>query len=241
MASHHFLDANILIGSLTEWDGQHSRAHRYMQQEGFRRHTSERVYRECTGVLGRFRRTILQYLKYLEQNLPAYPDPLALDQTIDRLTERRMRALSSNREQSVLRSFVRGNMEDLRNAALGTEEERRAFRRDVIDAIKGALKSLDGDCRDDPSARVFCYTCCPDDYDVHFPEQKSSLIDALQYEPDTLVVLDSYFLLVHRIREEVCFVTADNAHILRNHDRIEEILPGIIVRGPDSFLAGEGG
>jgi len=132
-------------------------------------------------------------------------------------------------------------MEDLRNAALGTEEERRAFRRDVIDAIKGALKSLDGDCRDDPSARVFCYTCCPDDYDVHFPEQKSSLIDALQYEPDTLVVLDSYFLLVHRIREEVCFVTADNAHILRNHDRIEEILPGIIVRGPDSFLAGERG
>jgi len=84
MASHHFLDANILIGSLTEWDGQHSRAHRYMQQEGFRRHTSERVYCECTGVLGRFRRTILQYLKYLEQNLPAYPDPLTLDRTIDR-------------------------------------------------------------------------------------------------------------------------------------------------------------
>jgi len=53
----------------------------YMQQEGFWRHTSERIYRECTGVPGRFRRTILQYL---EQNLPAYPDPLTLDRTIDR-------------------------------------------------------------------------------------------------------------------------------------------------------------
>ena len=52
MPSHHFLDANILIGSLTEWDGQHYRARRYMQQEGFLRHTSERVHRECTGVLG---------------------------------------------------------------------------------------------------------------------------------------------------------------------------------------------
>jgi len=36
----------------------------------------------------------LQYLKYLGQNLPAYPDPLALDRTIDRLTSRQMRSLS---------------------------------------------------------------------------------------------------------------------------------------------------
>lgn len=70
MASHHFLDANILIGSLVEWDGQHRHTHRYMQQEGFRRHTSERVHRECTGVLGRLRRTVPQYLEYMERNLP---------------------------------------------------------------------------------------------------------------------------------------------------------------------------
>ena len=183
----------------------------------------------------------MQYLKYLGQNLPAYPDPLALDRTIDRLTSRQMRSLSSKREQNALRSFVSGNREDLRNVLLGTEEEWRAFRRDAIDGVRWALESLDRDCQDDPAAPVFCYTCCPDDYDAHFPGQKSSLIDALQHEPDVFVVLDSYFLQVHRIREEVCFVTADNAHILRNHDRIEEILPGIIVRGPDSFLAGEGG
>ena len=170
MVSHHFLDANILIGSLTEWDGQHHRAYRYMQHEGFRRHTSERVYRECIGVLGRFRRTILQYLKYLEQNLPAHPDPLALD----RLTGRQVRSLASKREQNALRFFVRGSREDLRNVLLGTEEERRAFRRDVIDAIKGALESLDGDCRDDPAALVFCYTCCPDDYDAHFPSRRAA-------------------------------------------------------------------
>ncbi|MFA5615104.1 MAG: hypothetical protein WC993_11620 [Methanoculleus sp.] len=54
------------------------------------------------------------------------------------------------------------------------------------------------------------------------------------------MVLDSYFLQVHQIQEEVCFVTTDNTHILKNRDRIEEILPGITVREPDSFLAGEG-
>lgn len=165
MASDHFLDANILIGSLVEWDGQHRHTHRYMRQEGFRRHTSERVYRECTGVLGRFRRTILGYLEHMDRNFLGHPDPLTLDRTIDRLTDRRVRTLASEREQNVVRSFVRRNWEDLRNSALGTEEKRRAFRRDVIRAIKGALDSLDRDCRDDPSAPVLCHTCCPDDYD----------------------------------------------------------------------------
>lgn len=239
MASHHFLDANILIGSRAEWDGQYHVAHRYMQQEGFRRHTSERVYRECTGVFGRFRRTVLQYLEYMERNPPAHLDPLTLDRTIDRLTGRRMRSLTSRREQNVLRSFVHRNRDDLRNALLGTEKEWQAFRRDVIDAIKGALDSLDRDCRDDPSAPVLCHTCCPDDYDDHFSGEKCTLVVALGYEPDVLVVLDSYYLLVYRIREGVCFVTTDNTHILSNRDLIEEVLPGVTVREPGAFPDGE--
>lgn len=172
---------------------------------------------------------------------PSCPDPLTLDRTIDRLTGRRVESLASRREQNALRSFVRKNREDFRNAVLGTEEERQAFRRDVIGAVKGALASLDRDCRDEPSAPVLCHTCCPDDYDAHFPVQKSTLVEALGYEPDTLVVLDSYFLRVYLIREEVCFVTTDNTHILSNRDRIEELLPGITVRDPGAFLAGERG
>ncbi len=66
--------------------------------------------------------------------------------------------------------------------------------------------------------------------------QKSALADAPGYEPDTFVVLDSHFLLVYRIQEGVCFVTTDTAYILRNRDRIEEILPGLTVRDPGRFL-----
>lgn len=164
-----------------------------------------------------------------------------VDRTIDRLTGRWVQTLASGRERGVVRSFVRRNMGDLRNAMLGTEEERRAFRRDVIGAIKGALGSLDRDCRDDPSAPVLCHTCCPDSYDDLFPSQKSALAGVIGYEPDTLVVLDSYFLLVHRIQEGVCFVTTDSVHILKNRDRIEEILSGLTVRDPGAFLAGERG
>ena len=85
---HHFLDTNILVGSRIEWDGQHHHTHRYMQQDGFLRHTSERVYKECTGVFGLFRRTITKYLNYLVKSLPASPDPFTLDRTIQKLTER---------------------------------------------------------------------------------------------------------------------------------------------------------
>lgn len=240
MVSHHFLDANVLIGSLVEWDAQHRHTHHYMQREGFRRHTSERVHHECTGVLGRFRRTVLRYLEYMEQNLPAHPDPLALDRTIDRLTDRLVESLASERERSTLRSFVRRNREDIRNMVLGTEEERRAFRRDVIGAVKGALEALDRDCRDDTSARVLRHTCCPEDYDAFFPNERRVLVDLLGYEPDALVVLDSYYLLVYTIREGVCPVTTDYAHILRNRDRIEEVLPGITVREPGAFVGGQG-
>ncbi|WP_332450031.1 hypothetical protein [Methanoculleus sp.] len=121
---------------MVEWDGQHRHTHRYMQQEGFRRHTSERVYRESTGVPGRFRRTILWYLEHMDRNVPGHPDPLTLDRTIDRLTDRWVRTLASGQEQSMVRSFVNRNRQDLRNAVLGTEEERGAFRRDAIKAIK---------------------------------------------------------------------------------------------------------
>jgi len=72
-----------------------------------------------------------------------------------------VRSLSSKREQYALRSFFRGNREDLRNVLLGAEEERRAFRQDVIDAIKWALESLDRDCRDDPAAPTITMPTSP--------------------------------------------------------------------------------
>jgi len=236
---HHFLDTNILVGSRIEWDGQHHHTHRYMQQDGFLRHTSERVYKECTGVFGLFRRTITKYLNYLVKSLPASPDPFTLDRTIQKLTERYTLSLKNEKEKNVLGSFVQQNMDDLRNCALGTEQDRDTFRQEIIDAIKGALDSLDRDCRpDDPSAPVVCYTCCPEDYDSHLPDQKSALITAIGYEPDILVILDAYFIQINRIMEDVSLVTADKTHILNNRKKIEETLPGITIREPGSFFTG---
>ncbi|MCP1714259.1 hypothetical protein J2T58_000086 [Methanocalculus alkaliphilus] len=243
MASlHHFLDTNILVGSRIEWDGQHHHTHRYLQQDGFLRHTSERVYKECTGVFGLFRRTITKYLNYLIKSLPASPNPFTLDMTIKGLTRRYTLSIQNEKEKNVLTSFVHRNMDDLRTCVLGTEKDRETIRQAFIDAIKGALDSLDRDCRpDDSSAPVTCYTCCPDNYDVHLPDQKSALIPFIGYEPDILVILDAYFIQINRIGEEVSLVTSDKTHILNKRRIIEETLPGITIREPESFLIGKAG
>lgn len=242
MFLHHFLDTNILIGSRISWDRQHYDAHRYMQQDGIRRHTSERVHRECTGVFERFRRTTLKIIKKLVDDLPSNPNPFTLEKTIVRLAEQHAKSLKNEKEKQALHSFVRQNMQELRECALQTEQERNTFKQRIIDAIKGALESLDWDCRsDDPSVPIFCYTCCPDNYDTHLPIEKSTLTATIGYEPDTLVLLDAYFIQVHHIQENVCLVTTDNAHILKNREKIEMTLPGITIRGPGSFLTNNQG
>lgn len=240
MASlHHFLDANILIGSRIEWDLQHHHAHRYMRQDGFRRHTSERVYNECYRAFSTFRRVIAKYLNYFGKNLPPNPDPYRLDAIIRKITGQCARSLRDEKEKNVLRSFVQRNMDELRNCILGTEYERDTFKKDVIAAIKGALDSLDLDCRpDDHSAPVICHTCCPENYDSHLMDEMSALTSVIGHQPDILVMLDAYFIQVHRLREVVSFVTTDKTHILNNREKIEGILPNIVIREPGSFLIG---
>lgn len=207
-----------------------------MQQDGIQRHTSQRVYKECTGVLGFFRKTIRKYLKGLFIELPGNPDPFNLDRLIKAFTNKHIGSLKSEREKKVLLSFALQNMQDIRDCALGTEEDRTIFKNAVIFTIKQALYSLDRDCRDDPSARVLCYTCCPENYDDHFQSEKYTLIAAIGHEPDMLIVLDSYFIQIHRIHEKVCFITTDKTHILGKKEIIEETLPGIIIREPGTFL-----
>lgn len=224
------------------WDGQHGPTHQYMQLNGVRRHTSERVYKECRGVFGLFRRAITRYLSYLVHHLPASPDPFALDQILQRLTRQYANSLRHEKEKKVVSSFMNQNMVDLRNCLLGTEHDRCTFKHDIIDAIKGAIESLDFDCRpDDLSAPIPCYTCCPKDYDSSLPGQKRVLSAVIGYEPDVLVILDSYFIQIHCIEEAVGLVTTDKTHILRNRETIEETLPGLLIREPESFFFRSGG
>ncbi len=236
MAKHHFLDANIIIGSTLYWDRHYELTTKYMHLEDIGRHTSERVYDECRGVYGGFRRTIISYLAHLFRNLPSSPNPFTLDTTINAITEKYLRTLDSHRQSNLIRSFMRSNMEDIRQCMLRSEEERDQYRRKITDTIKEALYTLQFTCSEDTDALIVCYSCCPQDYTDDLAAEKNALLEVIQYEPDTNVLLDSFHIMSHRIQSPTHFITTDNNHILQNATAIEERLPGILIRDPASFL-----
>lgn len=236
MTHNHFLDANIIIGSTLYWDRHYERAARYLHLENIRRHTSGRVYDECRGVYGRFRRTIISYLTYLFRNLPSSPNPFTLDSTINAITERYLRTIGSSGQKNLIRSFARSNMEDIRQCMLRSEEERIQYRQKIIDTIKEALYTLEFICSEDTDALILSYSCCPDEYTDLLAAEKSALLERITYEPDINVLLDSFNIMTHRIQSQIHFITTDKNHILQNASAIEEILPGILIRDPASFL-----
>jgi len=119
------------------------------------------------------------------------------------------------------------------------EEVRQAFRRDVIEAIKGALASLDRDCRDDPAAPVLCHTCCPGDYAAHFPGKKSALAETLSYEPDTPCGTGCVFAGLQDPGRDLS--RHYRHHPYPEQPRPDRGDPAITAREPGAFLAGEEG
>ncbi len=231
MFSDHFLDANILVGSRISWDKQHNSTTRYMALEGIRRHTSKRVYYESRGVFERSRGLILKYLKRFYEEFNISPDPMRLDQIIRAFT-RKFSGSLGEKDSKILNSFVERNFMESRNIALGGEREFGDFIRAIIDAFMGAINSIDRDCYSDTKAMICRYDDCPPDYRNCYVAENNRLLKVINYENDVSVVLDSYFIKNKYIKNNVCFVTTDHEHILKNKAEIESILTGIFIMQP---------
>jgi len=231
MFKDHFLDANILVGSRISWDRQYNSATQYMALEGIRRHTSKRVYYESRGVFERSRGLILKYLKRFYEEFNKSPDPMRLDQIIRTFT-RGFSGTLGEKESKILNSFVERNFMEIRNTALGGEREFGDFRKAIVDAFMVAINSIDRDCYSDPKAVVCRYDDCPPDYRSCYADESTRLLKVINYENDVFVVLDSYFVKNKYIKDNVCFVTTDHEHMLKNKAQIENILAGIFIMKP---------
>lgn len=232
MPSDHFLDSNVLVGSRISWDKQYSDAVQYMAVDGIIRHTSKRVYYESKGVFERSRGLILKFLKEFYERFSKYSNALHIEQTVRKFTESFIKPLKE-KEEKIINSFVNQNFEDLKNVALNGESELGDFRQNVIDSIKSAINSIDNDCHPDSSALVYRYDSCPDYYKINIGY--TELYNVIGYENDALVLMDSNLIKNNYIKNDVCFITADQKHILSNKKEIERILSGIFVMSPKSF------
>ncbi len=231
MFNDHFLDANILVGSRVDWDRQHNLAAKYMAVEGVKRHTSIRVYFESKGVFERCRRLILSYLTKFYDKFCRISNPLHIDQIIYAFTKEFLGRLEE-KEKKILNSFVEQNFGEIRNIALGGEKELGDFKNLVISTFKNAINSIDKDCIPDSNALICRYDGCPPHYNVYYSEEYTKLFRAINYENDVLVLLDSYFIKNNHIKKNVCFVTTDYEHILKNKIIIESSLAGVSLLHP---------
>jgi len=161
MPENHFLDANVIIGSLISWDVQHDRSVQYFTTKGVLRHTSRRVYSECTGVFEGSRRELLRYLKEFYRRFNGPIDPLHVDYIIQRFTTEYTASLDNEKMRRIINNFVRTHMGTLRNVALGGEQTFGDFQKSIRDAIHYALDELARRCIDTVDAEIFRYDCCP--------------------------------------------------------------------------------
>ena len=173
----------------------------------------------------------MKYLKRFYEEFNRSPDPMRLDQIIRTFTKRFSGSLGE-KESKILNSFVERNFMEIRNTALGVEREFGDFRRAIIDAFMGAINSMDRDCYSDPKAVICRYDDCPPDYRNCCADESTRLFKVINYENDVFVVLDSYFIKNKYIKNNVCFVTTDHEHILKNKAEIESILTGIFIMKP---------
>lgn len=229
MSENHFLDANVIIGSLISWDAQHDRSVRYFETQGMFRHTSRRVYSECVGVFEGSRPVLLRYLKEFYRRFNGFSDPIRLDTLIQQFTSEYSAGLENDKMKRIVSSFVRANMPDLRNVALGGEHTFGEFKQSVRDAIIYALNELGCRCIDTAGAEIFRFDCCPTDHTPLYALQYGNLFSSLNYAPDVNVLLDSYHIKETQLQSTVWFITTDIIHIKTNKVKIEQVLPGIII------------
>jgi hypothetical protein len=232
MPENHFLDANVIIGSLIPWDAQRDRSVRYFETQGMFRHTSRRVYGECNGVFEGSRRELLRYLKEFYRRFNQISDPMHLDHHIQQFTAGYSDGLDDDRMKRTIGNFMRTHMTDLRNVALGGEQKYGEFQQSIRDAIQYALNELACRCIDAEGAEIFRYDCCPSDHTPLYTVEYGALFASMNYAPDVDVLLDSYYIKEIQLRSTVQFMTTDFTHITRHKATIERVLPGILICNP---------
>jgi hypothetical protein len=132
----------------------------------------------------------------------------------------------------IVDNFVQAHMTDLRNVALGGEQNYGDFQKQIQKAIRHALDELVYRCTDSDSAEIFRYDCCPQDHTPLYATEYGLLFTSMNYAPDVNVLLDSYHIKETMLQSAVHFMTTDFTHITRNKDTIERVLSGIFIRNP---------
>ncbi len=228
---NHFIDSSIIIASLIHWDSTSNRATSYFSKLNCHRHASDRVYYECRHVIESRRRYALNFFAEFNRNIEDISSHWNLEYTIRKFINSYISKLRNEKEKEAIIVYSQVIMDDLKDMALGSRNYSR-IKREIMSSFKSILNELDLICNSSGKCPIMRHSC-PEMYTYsEYSKKEDMLMRNVNYKPDVLILLDSYYIKEKIIRTEMAFITFDREHILNNRREIERILPGIYVFSP---------
>lgn len=235
MYKDDFLDAVIIIGWKLYWDDRFTDSVRYMSIKNIRRHTSMRVYREVIGVFKGRRRLMLKYLGELNKECRNNKFNLShIDRSIETFTKKFINTHNIDKKDiKTIRSFLKNgsNITDIKRIIISGDDF-SVFEKKIIDTVNTVILSIKKECYHDNNAIIFRYDNCPSDYGSCLKKERTGLYNIIKYDEDVDILLDSYYIKINHINNDIRFITVDYKHILENKPDIEAIIPGISLFDP---------
>lgn len=222
----HFLDTSVILTGLTKWKKEelYSRANQYFDDKEFKRLTSIRVFSEAESVMNNSRRICTQLLqKLFEESLK-----------INAMNIQNSMILYANQlfkkefEQKIATSYIEMKSEEIFSAINSGHKKFQEYLDTIRNEITRGLMELLILCQPKQEFKISRYDKCPTDYSTIYPTEFTELEKIIQYQNDTEVILDSYYI-AKKISKNISLITLDKKHILSNKEHIEAILKPIKV------------
>lgn len=230
--SEHFLDANVIIGSILKWNKPHQDAYSYFKMD-YSKNTSRKVYDECRLVFIKNEEWTLRFIKELNDEFKgkSVTNPKrSLHKFRDGYISR-ICAYDSEKcdnVQRVIFNFVE-ECEDELLSIMADSFNYNKFKTVIISTFSKALTELDTICYGKVPA-VNTYKC-PEKIENECPVQFEDLHKVGIHKSDNRILLDSHYFRSFQIRKDIAFITSDR-DLIKNKDRIQDILGGMYIFPP---------
>lgn len=231
--NEHFLDSNVIIGAILDWDHSHSDCCDYFNNCVSTKNASENVYIECETVLGRLRRIqknfILELNEYAQTRNITNPDRL-LRQFIAKYVHdnHSLLDISKDKFKDILNEFT-GECYSYIVSAMTDYLTCMLFLSKIDEAFSDALNQLNSTCfGSNPQITIHKFTIS---YNSTFPTFIEKLKSFGIHKSDRLIILDCHFLVTNIIQTDMAFITSDNK-ILKTKRDVESLLQGTHIFEP---------
>lgn len=226
--NEHFLDSNIIIGKILEWDHSNFACCEYIEKP-INKNTSPTVYKECKRVFSRNKLIQKDFLNELntfleDEGINDFNRQLSSFKNNYITNKHSSFHLSKIKFENIVNGFVR-DCYDRIHSSMQNYFDYIQFLGDIDEAFKKAAQELNFICYG-RTLQIQIHTC-PLSYEPHLLDKLGSWEI---HDPDSTIILDCHHVQTNNIHEDVAFITSDG-DIIDAKTNIETMLSGIYICG----------